>query len=170
MASGYEVDPTMSIAEAIALAGEAEHVPVSFESCSHVEGPFFHGTRTIFRPGDLVVVGQRSNYQERRTSNHVYFAALLEPAVWAAELANALAGSHEQGFVYVVEPTGPFEDDPNVTNKRFPGNVTRSYRTRHPMRVIDEVRHWEPHEPEVLQAMLDNLARLREQGLDLIED
>jgi rifampin ADP-ribosylating transferase len=165
-----EGDQATSIAEAIASAGETEHVPVTFESCSHIAGPFFHGTKTVFRPGELVVVGQPSNYQERRTSNHVYFAALLEPAVWAAELANALAGSDERGFIYVVEPTGPFEDDPNVTNKRFPGNVTRSYRTRHPMRVIEEVPHWAPHEPDVLQAMLDNLARLREQGLDVIED
>jgi rifampin ADP-ribosylating transferase len=160
----------MSIAEAIAAAAGTEHVPVSFESYGHVEGPFFHGTRTTFRPGDLLVAGQRSNYQELRTSNHVYFAGLLEPAVWAAELANALAGSDERGFIYVVEPTGPFEDDPNVTNKKFPGNVTRSYRTRHPMRVVEEVAHWEPHAPDVLQVMLDNLARLREQGLDLIED
>ncbi len=83
---------------------------------------------------------------------------------------NALAGSEERGFIYVVEPTGPFEDDPNVTNKRFPGNVTRSYRTRHPMLVIDEVRTWEGHPPDVLQGMLDNITRLRDQGLDVIED
>jgi rifampin ADP-ribosylating transferase len=100
----------------------------------------------------------------------VYFAALLEPAVWAAELATALAGTPERGHVYVVEPTGPFEDDPNVTNKKFPGNVTRSFRTRHPMRVVDEVGHWEGHSPDVLAGMLDNIARLRDQGLDVIED
>lgn len=100
----------------------------------------------------------------------MYFSALLEPAVWGAELACALAGVEERGRIYVVEPTGPFEDDPNVTNKRFPGNVTRSYRTRHPMRVVAEQEHWEGHPPEVLQAMLDNLERLRAQGLDLIED
>ena len=87
-----------------------------------------------------------------------------------AKLATALAGVEERGRIYVVEPTGPFEDDPNVTNKRFPGNVTRSYRTRHPMRVTAEQQHWEGHPPEVLQGMLDNLERLRAQGLDLIED
>jgi hypothetical protein len=97
-------------------------------------------------------------------------AALLEPAVWGAELATAFAGADEPGRVYVVEPTGPFEDDPNVTDKRFPGNVTRSYRTRHPMRIVDEVHDWVRHPPDVLQAMLDNLARLRAQGLDVIED
>jgi hypothetical protein len=159
-----------SIADSIAEASHTEHVPVTFESYDHVEGPFFHGTPAVFDAGDRIVPGHPSNYQEGRISNHVYFAALLEPAVWAAELAMALAGSEERGRIYVVEPTGPFEDDPNVTNKRFPGNVTRSYRTRHPMLVIDEVQTWEGHTPDVLQAMLDNLARLREQGLDIIED
>lgn len=154
----------------IAAASETSYVPVTFEQCDHVEGPFFHGTGISFDVGDLLVPGQRSNYQEGRLSNHVYFAALLEPAVWAAELATALAGSAERGRIYVVEPTGPFEDDPNVTNKRFPGNVTRSYRTRHPLLVIDEVQTWEGHTPEALQGMLDNLARLRDQGLDVIED
>ena len=96
--------------------------------------------------------------------------ALLEPAVWAAELATAFAGSGHRGRVYVVQPTGPFEDDPNVTDKKFPGNVTQSYRTRHPMRIIDEVRNWEGHGPDVLQAMIDNILRLREQGRDVIED
>jgi hypothetical protein len=161
---------SMSIADAIAAAGDTTHVPVTFEACDHVAGPFFHGTRTAFEVGDHVVPGRPSNYQEGRTANHVYFAALLEPAVWAAELAAALAGSDEPGRIYVVEPTGPFEDDPNVTNKRFPGNVTRSYRTRHPMVVIREVQRWDGHAPDVLQGMLDHLARLRGQGLDVIED
>lgn len=161
---------TPSIAEAIAAARETTWVPATFERFDHVVGPFFHGTTTSFDVGDLLVPGQRSNYHEGRISNHVYFAALLEPAVWAAELAAAFTGSDERGHVYVVEPTGAFEDDPNVTNKKFPGNVTRSFRTRHPMRVIDEVRTWEGHAPDVLQGMLDNLARLREQGLDVIED
>jgi rifampin ADP-ribosylating transferase len=160
----------MSIAEAIAGAGNTEHVPVTFENCDHVEGPFFHGTKLGFVVGDLLVPGHPSNYQQGRVSNHVYFAALVEPAVWAAELAVALAPGEQRGRIYIVEPTGPFEDDPNVTNKRFPGNVTRSYRTRHPMRVVEELDTWEGHAPDALQVMLDNLARLREQGLDLIED
>ena len=160
----------MSIADAIAAGSGTDHVPVTFEHCAHVEGPFFHGTKTRFEVGDLLVPAHPSNYQEGRISNHVYFASLLEPAVWAAELASAFAGNEEPGRVYVVEPTGPFEDDPNVTNKRFPGNVTRSYRSRHPLVVTDEVRTWQGHAPEILQGMLDNLARLREQGLDVIED
>jgi hypothetical protein len=164
------INTTMSIAEAIAAASETEYVPVTFEACSHVDGPFFHGTKMVFDIGDLLVAGCLSNYQQGRISNNVYFASLLEPAVWAAELAVALANQQGQGHIYVVEPTGPFEDDPNVTNKRFPGNVTRSFRTRDPMRIIDEVHSWEGHAPEVLQAMLDNLARLRDSGRDIIED
>ncbi len=143
---------------------------MTFESCSHVEGPFFHGTIAAFEVGDRLGPGHHSNYHEGRVSNHVYFAALLEPAVWAAELAAALADREQRGRIYVVEPTGPFEDDPNVTNKRFPGNVTRSYRTRHPMRVVSEVTSWEGHAPEVLEGMLDNIARLRAAGLDVIDD
>jgi rifampin ADP-ribosylating transferase len=95
---------------------------------------------------------------------------LVETAAWGAELASALAGSGERGHIYVVEPLGPFEDDPNVTNKRFPGNPTQSYRTRHSLRIVGEVDRWEGHDPEILQGMLDRLALLREQGLDLIED
>ncbi len=159
-----------SIADAIAQSADAEHVPVTFDSCDHVAGPFFHGTRTELAIGDELVPGHGSNYHEGRVANHVYFAALLEPAVWAAELAVALGDGTDRERVYVVEPTGPFEDDPNVTNKRFPGNVTRSYRTRHPMRVVAEVDTWESHPPETLKGMLDNLARLRADGLDVIED
>lgn len=170
MDDDQRVQATPSIAESIAATGEGPHVPVTFEHCGHVEGPFFHGTKEAFVPGDQLVVGQLSNFQNGRVSNHVYFAALLEPAVWGAELATALTGDSGPAHVYVVEPTGPFEDDPNVTNKRFAGNPTRSYRTRHPMRVVSEVHGWRRHPPEVLQNMLDSLAQLREQGIDLIED
>lgn len=151
-------------------ANDTEYVPVTFDSCAHITGPFFHGTKIAFDVGDHIVPGRSSNYHEGRTSNNVYFAALLEPAVWGAELAVALTGGEGPGRIYVVEPTGPFEDDPNVTNKRFPGNITQSYRSRHPLRVVGEVQAWEGHAPEVLHGMLDNLARLREQGLDVIED
>lgn len=161
---------TMTIAEAIAASADVDHEPVTFESCDDTEGPFFHGTSVAFSPGDQLVPGQGSNYHDGRVSNHVYFSALLEPAVWGAELAVALADADAPGHIYVVEPTGPFEDDPNVTNKRFPGNPTRSYRTRHPMRVVSELETWDGHPPEVLQGMLDSIARLREQGLDVIED
>ena len=161
---------TMSIAESIAASIGAQHVPVTFERHEHVEGPFFHGTRAALDAGAVVVPGHLSNYHEGRVSNHVYFSALLEPAVWAAELATAAAGVDEPGRIYVVQPTGPFEDDPNVTDKKFPGNVTRSYRTRHGLLILGEVHHWEGHPPDVIQGMLDNLAGLRAQGLDVIED
>lgn len=161
---------TMTIAEAIEASRDTEHVPVTFESCDRVGGPFFHGTRIAFDPGDELIPGRGSNYHDGRISNHVYFSALLEPAIWGAELAVAFTSDNGSGYIYVVEPTGPFEDDPNVTNKRFPGNVTQSYRTRHPMRIVSEVETWDGHPPEVLQGMLDLVAGLREQGLDVIED
>jgi rifampin ADP-ribosylating transferase len=144
--------------------------PVTFERCEHVTGPFYHGTKAALAAGDELVAGYGSNFQEGRVSNNIYFTSLVDTAAWGAELATALAGSPERGHVYVVEPLGPFEDDPNVTDKKFPGNPTRSYRTHHALRVLGEVHDWDGHAPAVLQAMLDSLARLREQGLDVIED
>ena len=143
---------------------------MTYERCAHIEGPFFHGTKAALENGQELIPGYGSNFQERRVSNNIYFTALVETAAWGAELATALTGSVERGRIYVVDPLGPFEDDPNVTNKRFPGNPTQSYRTRHPLRVVGEVDDWEGHDPEVLKGMLDHLARLREQGLDIIED
>jgi hypothetical protein len=146
------------------------YVPVTFDRCDHIEGPFYHGTKSAFAVGDQLVPGHASNFQQGRTSNNVYFTALVETAVWGAELATALTGCGQRGHIYVVEPMGPFEDDPNVTNKRFPGNITQSYRTRHPLLIVGEVQTWEGHTPEVLNGMLANIERLREQGLDVIED
>ena len=146
------------------------HVPVTYESCEHIAGPFFHGTKAVVEVGEELVPGYGSNFQEGRVSNNIYFTALVDTAAWGAELATALAGNGGRGRIYVVEPLGPFEDDPNVTDKRFPGNVTQSYRTRHPLRVVGEVDDWEGHDPEVVKGMLDHLAQLREQGLDVIED
>ena len=144
--------------------------PVTYDRCDHVEGPFYHGTRSALRAGTELVPGYGSNFQQGRVSHHIYFTVLVETAAWGAELASALAGGGERGHLYVVEPSGPFEDDPNVTNKRFPGNPTQSYRTRHPLRVVAELESWQGHAPEVLEGMLDHLAQLREQGLDVIED
>jgi Rifampin ADP-ribosyl transferase len=144
--------------------------PITFENCEQVAGPFFHGTKSVLELGDELVPGFGSNFQEGRVSNNIYFTALVDTAAWGAELATALAGSEQRGHIYIVEPLGSFEDDPNVTNKRFPGNPTKSYRTRAPLRVVGEVKEWEGHSPEVLREMLDHLAQLREQGLDVIED
>lgn len=143
--------------------------PVTYDQHDHVKGPFFHGTTAELEVGDELVPGHRSNYQDRKL-RHVYFTTLVETAVWGAELAAGLSGSGRPGRIYVVEPTGPFQDDPNVTDKRFPGNATQSYRTQHPLRVLDELDSWEGHAPGVLQQMLENLARLRSQGLDVVED
>lgn len=170
MANQQQSEHTKPIADAIAEAHGTAHVPVTFDSYQHVTGPFFHGTKSEFAIGDELTPGHGSNYHDGRIANHVYFAALLEPAIWGAELAVALGDGTGAERLYIVEPTGPFEDDPNVTNKRFPGNVTKSYRTRHPMRIIGVVESWDGHPPEILQGMLDNIAKLRAGGLDLIED
>jgi rifampin ADP-ribosylating transferase len=149
---------------------QAGRVPVTYTTCRDVAGPFFHGTTAVLAPGDELVPGRGSNFQAGRVSRNIYFSAALETAVWGAELSTALTGGEGRGRVYVVEPLGAFEDDPNVTDKKFPGNPTRSYRSRSPLRVVEEVPDWPPHPPEVLQGMLDSLARLRAQGLDVIED
>lgn len=143
-------------------------IATTFENCDKVAGPFYHGTAAVLEPGDLLVPGFASNYQNGRISNNIYFSSTV--ASLAAQMAAALTGIEGRGHVYIVEPTGPFEDDPNVTNKRFRGNPTKSFRSRHPLRIIGEVEDWDEHSPEVIQGMLDRLAKLREQGLDLIED
>lgn len=127
---------------------------------------FYHGTRAVLSPGDLISPGYSSNYGTRRQAKYVYLTATLDAAVWGAELAVG----DGLGRIYTVEPTGPIEDDPNLTDKRFPGNPTKSYRSRDPLRVTGEVVDWQGHAPEVLQAMKDHLAKLREQGIEAIED
>ena len=129
-------------------------------------GPFFHGTKVALAPGDLIEAGRDSNYGERRVANFVYMAATMDAAVWGAELASG----EGRGHIYRVEPTGPFENDPNLTDQRFAGNPTRSYRTREPLRVVEEVLDWEGHPPEVLQHMLDHLAELKAKGVEAINE
>jgi hypothetical protein len=120
------------------------------------EGPFFHGTKADLREGDLLTPGFRSNYRPEVVMNHIYFTALVDGAGLAAELAPGDAPPR----VYLVEPTGEFENDPNVTDKKFPGNPTRSYRSSEPIRVIGEVTEWTRLTPEALQAWRDRLAGL----------
>ena len=141
---------------------ESEPIPLGAQD----SGPFYHGTKTDLKAGDLLEPGYSSNYSERRTANYVYLTAILDAATWGAELAVG-AGP---GRIYRVEPTGPLEDDPNLTDKRFPGNPTRSYRTRQPLRVVGEILDWEGHSPEVLQDMRDHLERLRRLGIEAIND
>ena len=125
------------------------------------EGPFFHGTNADVRVGDLLTAGFRSNYRPEVVMNHIYFTALRDGAGLAAELAAELAGGEAAPRVYLVEPTGVFENDPNVTDKKFPGNPTRSYRSREPLRILGEVTDWTRLTPEALQSWRDRLAALR---------
>lgn len=127
---------------------------------------FYHGTKANLREGDLIGPGFTSNYGQRKAAAYVYFTATLDAATWGAELA---AGDG-RGRIYVVEPTGPFEDDPNLTDKRFPGNPTKSYRTRDPLRIVGEVTDWQGHSAEALTAMKDHLAHLARLGVEAIED
>ncbi len=149
---------------------ESGRVPITFDHCAHVGGPFYHGTKAALAVGDELVAGFGSNFQAGRVMNHVYFSTLVETAAWGAELATALARVDGRGHLYVVEPLGPFEDDPNVTDKKFPGNPTESYRTVHSLRVVAELDEWPGHDPEVVAGMLERLEQLRAQGLDVIED
>ena len=126
---------------------------------------FYHGTKADLEIGDLISPGFGSNFVERELK-HIYFSATLEAATWGAELARG----EGRGRIYIVEPTGLFEDDPNLTDKKFPGNITASYRSLEPLRVIGEVEDWTGHTAEQLQAMRDGLARLKEQGEDVIYD
>ncbi len=129
-------------------------------------GPFFHGTKADLRPGDLLEPGRTSNFGSRRVANFVYLTATMDAAIWGAELAQG----EGPGRIYRVEPTGPIENDPNLTDKRFPGNPTRSYRTREPLRVVAEVTPWQAHPPEVLQAMLDHLQAMKDEGVEAIDE
>ena len=138
--------------------------PTPFEV--HESGAFLHGTKADLQVGDVLEPGRSSNYGRGRTANHVYLTETLDAAVWGAELA----AGEGRGRIFIVEPTGLLEDDPNVTDKRFPGNPTRSYRTREPVRVIGELQDWVGHSPERVQAMRDHLDALERQGLDVIDD
>jgi hypothetical protein len=125
------------------------------------EGPFFHGTIADLRTGDFLKAGYRSNYRPEVVMNHIYFTALLDGAGLAAEIAAELSGGGAVPRVYIVEPTGTFENDPNVTDKKFPGNPTRSYRSSAPLKVIGEITHWTRLTHEALQMWPERLTALR---------
>ena len=127
---------------------------------------FYHGTKADLAVGDLIRPGFGSNFVDRGLK-HIYFSATLDAATWGAELARGEGPGH----IYIVEPTGAFEDDPNLTDKKFPGNITASYRSKDPLRVTGEVEDWAGHPPEQLQQMRDNLARRKAEGTaEIIED
>lgn len=127
---------------------------------------YYHGTKADLKVGDLIEPGHASNYGKRKQAAFVYLTATLDAAIWGAELA-AGAGN---GKIYIVEPTGSIEDDPNLTDKKFPGNPTKSYRSRDPFRIIGEVADWTGHSSNQLKEMHDHLENLRQRGIEAIEE
>src|SRR6201987_6161998 len=138
--------------------------PVPFEP--YEGGVYLHGTKADLAAGDLLVPGRESNFETGRVMNYVYFTGTLDAAVWGAELA----AGRGRARIYVVEPTGDFEDDPNLTDKKFPGNPTRSFRSREPLRVVGELVDWVGHSPGKLEAMRAGLESLRRRGAAPIGD
>ncbi len=127
---------------------------------------FFHGTKADLKIGDAVEPGRNSNYGQRKNAKYIYLTATLDAAIWGAELA--LGDERER--IYLVEPTGPIEDDPNLTDKKFQGNPTKSYRSQHPFKIVGEVTIWQGHSPERVKAMKDGVAKAKELGIEAIED
>ena len=127
---------------------------------------FFHGTKADLKMGEFIKVGLNSNYGQRKNAKYIYLTATLDAAIWGAELA---LGEGRQR-IYLVEPTGSIEDDPNLTDKKFPGNPTKSYRSEHPFKVVGEITIWQGHSPEQVKAMKGGVAKLKEQGIEAIED
>lgn len=127
---------------------------------------FFHGTRADLKIGEVIEVGHGSNFLETGALSWVYFAATMDAAIWGAELSRGDGPER----IYIVEPTGPIEDDPNVTDKRFPGNPTLSYRSRYPLRILAEATQWHGHTPEQIRQMKQGLERLSAEGANVILD
>ena len=127
----------------------AEWNPASLENCGSGAGPLYHGTKANLSIGDLLTAGFRSNYRNSVVMNHIYFTTVPKGAGLAAEIAKG----DGRPRVYVVVPTGRFEDDPNVTNKKFPGNPTRSYRSEQPLQIVGEIESWESHDPEFIRQL-----------------
>src|SRR5690554_2040824 len=132
------------------------------------DGPFYHGTRASLRPGDRISAGRPSNYRPEIIMNHVYFTALRDGAGLAAELAAMLGPDGAEPHVYVVRPTGEYEDDPNVTDKKFPGNPTRSYRTSEPLVIVEEIIEWTRQTPEALEVWRERLVKMRDSQAEII--
>ena len=127
---------------------------------------YFHGTKADLNVGDLIEPGFNSNYGERKNAEYIFLTATLDAAIWGAELAFG----DENERIYLVEPTGPIEDDPDLTDKKFAGNPTKSYRSQHPFKIVGEVSKWQGHDPEKVKAMKEGLATLKEQGVKSLND
>jgi hypothetical protein len=126
----------------------------------------YHGTKANLNRGDFIEARFNSNYGQRKKASFVYLTATLDAAAWGAELALG----EGRGRIYIVEPMGPIEDDPNLTDKKFPGNPTKSYRTRDPLRITGEVIDWQGHTPEQIKTMNEHLEQLKRLGIEAIED
>ena len=127
---------------------------------------FYHGTKANLKQGDMIEPGFNSNYGKQKKASYVYLTATLNAAIWGAELALG----DGPGRIYIVEPTGPIEDDPNLTDKKYPGNPTKSYRSRYALRVAGEITDWQGHSPEELKAMKEHVERLKQLGIEAIDD
>ena len=135
-----------------------------------IQSPFaqtyFHGTKADLKLGDFIEVGNNSNFGQRENAKYIFLTATLDPAIWGAELA--FGEGRER--IYLVDPTGPLEDDPDLTDRKFPGNPTKSYRSTHPFKVVGEVTIWQGHPTEQVKTMKENLERLKEQGINSLND
>lgn len=127
---------------------------------------YFHGTKADLRLGELINVGYNSNYGQRKSAKYIFLSATLDAAIWGAELAFG----EERERIYLVEPTGEIEDDPDLTDKKFPGNPTKSYRSTQPFKVVGEVSRWQGHPAEQVKTMKDALEKLKEQGINSLND
>lgn len=127
---------------------------------------YFHGTKADLKIGDLIEAGFNSNYDQRKNAKYIFLSSTLDAAVWGAELAS---GDNRER-IYLVEPTGPIENDPDLTDKRFPGNPSMSYRSKEPFRVVGEVTVWRRHTDEQIKAMKEALEKLKQQGVNSEND
>jgi rifampin ADP-ribosylating transferase len=127
---------------------------------------FFHGTKADLKLGDYIKVGNNSNFGERKNAKYIFLSATLDAAIWGAELA--IGEGRER--IYLVEPTGHIEDDPDLTDRKFPGNPTKSFRSIHPFKVVGEITIWQGHPHEQVKEMKDALAKLKEQGINSLND
>ncbi len=157
-----KIKPTGQILDAKMDPDKRENIPFQTPFAQ----TYFHGTRADLRIGDLVEVGFNSNFGQRKNAKYIFLTATLDAAIWGAELAFG-EGSER---IYLVEPTGPIEDDPDLTDKKFPGNPTKSYRSVHPFKVVGEVTIWHGHTIEQVKAMKDGLARLKDKGINSLND
>lgn len=167
---GDDVNAGKGADQPVAFVVSDPCVPCGGLGCSVCHGTgvarFFHGTKAELNSGDLVSPGHRANFGRLdRSTTYVYLTGTMDAATWGAELALG----EGRGRIYIVEPVGSIEDDPNLTDKRFPGNPTKSYRTREPLRIVGEVVDWQGHSPDELKAMKEGLERLRQQGVEPID-